>query len=348
MEMEKAARLLAKKLVETSGRRVVFDESHKDKLVRNSDFAYVVGDSKIIDYQKDYKKYFSQGSTNKMSIEEALQGIIPEEANYLFASDPVQWGDNHLGMNVVPYTIIGKDERSVIKERFYKGDNLEVREAVESLGIENFFLLYNIYSTKKFLKFYNLLDVLSENRFFAEALAKKEHKHVDKLEEFIQGQEHLDNLNYLIRMLGPSRGAFAMNDNVCSDEFSILMKHMGDYSDFFNFVFNIPLEDRDLETNKQLLKRHSSSLSIDTILLKEYVQGNSFIEYFKALDKPLKENVVNVLEGHKPVNDSYNSFLFEQGFKEVMNLSDYSFWYKNDYAGKFIDAFKAEGREKKI
>ena len=108
MEREKAARLLTKNLVESDGRKIVFDDSHKDRLVKNSDFVYVAGEPKIIDYHKDYKKYFSQSSKDKNSIDEVLQGIIPEEANYLFASKMAPWGDIHMGINIVPYVIIGK------------------------------------------------------------------------------------------------------------------------------------------------------------------------------------------------------------------------------------------------
>lgn len=353
MEQEKAVRLLTKKLVEDSGRAVVFDKSHKNRLIGNANLAYVVGESKIVDYEKYGKKYFSQGEYEKKeysgkSIEDVLKDVVPDEANYLFASKPISWGDHHLGLNVVPYAILGSEERVAIKERFYKCSDVAVREAIDSLKIENFLEIYNIYSTKQFLAVYKAIDLIFQNPEFLNHFVQNpiEHRHV-KIKGFTKENHDFNLLNSLLKRLDIKCGAFSDGMDVCTEYTSMLMKGLSKHSDFFRFVFSLPSEDQDVETNKLLLKHHPSLLNVDTILLKEYSQGKFFKEYFGILDCHQKENVLNLLKDCLSRNPEYDSFLFSLGFKDVMNLSDYRSWGKND-PKTFIDSFQKECREKKV
>ena len=361
MEEEKAVKILTKKLVENSGRTIVFNQSHKDKLVKNTDLVYIVGDSKILDYERDYKKYFSQGnqfgilpdmklkSYEGPSIEEALRGIIPDEANYLFASTPIRWNDYHLGMNVVPYAILGDKECTAIKKMFYKSDDLEVREAIESLKIENFFGLYDLYSTKKIFTLYRFIDDLFQNPRISGAFTKDpvSHNHIDRLENAIKQDHDLNLINSLLKRLDAKYGTFSVYAKVCTEELDSMMKHLNKHLDFFSFVLDLPSDEQDIETNRLLLKHYGPLLNMDTIILKEYSQGQFFKEYFEILEEDQKENIVRLLKNYSPNDPGYDSFLFSLGFKEVMNLSDYTLWYEND-SEKFIASFQEESREKKI
>ncbi|MDP2909442.1 MAG: hypothetical protein Q8N77_06580 [Nanoarchaeota archaeon] len=353
MEQEKAVRLLTKKLVEASGRAVVFDKSHKDRLIGNANLAYVAGESKIVDYEKYGKKYFSQGEYEKKeysgkSIEDVLKGIVSDEANYLFASKPISWGEHHLGINVVPYAILGSEERVAIRERFYKCSDVAVREAIGSLKIENFLEIYNIYSTKQFLALYKAIDRILQNPEFLSHFVQNpiEHRHI-RVKGFTKENHDFDLLNSLLKRLDIKCGAFSDGMDVCTEYTSMLMKGLSNHSDFFRFVFSLPPEEQDVETNKLLLKMHPSLLDVDTTLLKEYSQGKFFKEYFEVLDGYQKENVLNLLKDCPSRNPEYDSFLFSLGFKDVMNLSDYRLWYETD-SKRFIDSFQKEGREKKF
>jgi len=359
MEEEKAVKILTKRLAENSGGTLVFNKVHQKEIIKNTDLVYIVGDPKIIECSKDYQKYFFRETKSEVEsdeggqdggklIREVLQGKIPEEANYLFDSTETTLCKGNPRIKLVPYAIIGDKERRAIKKRFYKSDDLEVREAIKSLEIENFFGLYNLYANREFFAFYNLLDEFLQNQQITESLAQNpiNHQHF-KIKDVTKKDHDLDRINSLIKRMGVKCGVFKEEYEVCTEYLNILIGHLNSYSDFFRFVFDLPLDEQDIATNKLLLKHPTSSLNIEDIIIKEYSQGAFFKEYFGMLDKYQKENSILLLKNCMPHDSGYNSFLFGLGFKDVLDLTDFRSLYEHE-PKKFIEAFPEECEEKKI
>ncbi|MBL7100862.1 MAG: hypothetical protein ISS23_02830 [Nanoarchaeota archaeon] len=359
MEEEKAVKFLTKKLVEHYGRTILFNTLHQDRIIRNAKYVYTVGDLKIIGYSIAYKRDLSKGifeigyNTEKKqpggkSIGDILQEGCSDETNYLFASHPLGLDNVHVYINVVPYAIIGDKEHIAIKEKFYNSSDLAVREAIGSLEIENFSRLHEkIDCPRQFLAFYRFIADLFQNPKVTKYFNKDGHYHLAKFPKLLKKDHDLNLIDKLVSRLNVRCGYINSRTELCTEDFGKLMRHLSQYPDFFRFAFDQPSDEQTIELNKFLLKNHPSFFNINTILIKEYSQGQSFKEHFEILSKYQKEDVTHLLKDCQPKDPEYKSFLLGLDFKQVINLSDYRLWYEND-SQKFIEYFQEESKEKKI
>jgi len=113
------------------------------------------------------------------------------------------------------------------------------------------------------------------------------------------------------------------------------------YSPFLNFVFNLPYDEQNIDTNKKILKRYSGCFNcieelVKEALVKEYSQGKHFQEYFESIDHFEQKKVVEAIKGleRKPDHDVY---LLKKGYiageDSAINL------YKQDAQG-FMNYFR--------
>jgi len=113
---------------------------------------------------------------------------------------------------------------------------------------------------------------------------------------------------------------------------------------FLELIFTLPEEDQVLGTNQAILRRFSSYVDYIEILTREYSGGKHFQDYFKCLDSGYQKQIFNSLTNVKERNLINDSFLWENGFKEVR--LDHIELYK-DNASKFIEYFKNRSLEEK-
>ena len=106
---------------------------------------------------------------------------------------------------------------------------------------------------------------------------------------------------------------------------------------FNEFVFSLPYEGQNIESNKFLLTHRVEKAYLHDILTNEYAKGKYFQEYFNSLQNYQQRDIAKCLARVQNRNFSNDSFLWSKGFKEI-NL-DYMEFYKND-SQRFIDYFK--------
>lgn len=110
---------------------------------------------------------------------------------------------------------------------------------------------------------------------------------------------------------------------------------------FINFVFGLPYEEQNIESNKNLLQEYSSGDLIH-IITKEYSEGKHFKEYFEAFGHYFSSTkVVEALKDleRKPDNDVY---IFKKGF--VLGEDSAIRLYRQDAQG-FMNYFQKLGDE---
>jgi hypothetical protein len=108
------------------------------------------------------------------------------------------------------------------------------------------------------------------------------------------------------------------------------------YSPFLNFVFNLPYEEQNIESNKKIIRAFSSGYDLIKIMTKEYAEGKHFQEYFENISHFEEKKVVESIKclERKPDHDVY---LLKKGYiageDSAVNL------YKQD-AQAFINYFR--------
>ena len=109
--------------------------------------------------------------------------------------------------------------------------------------------------------------------------------------------------------------------------------------EFYDFAFNLPYEDQNIEANQFILRANSAEMDYIPILTKEYAKGKHFMEYFECLDTEQQKKIIIELKAIPNNNLKYNEFLWEKGFKEV-TLNHKELYYSNNE--EFIDYFKSK------
>lgn len=360
MDKYEATKLLTEKLVEHLGRLTVCDENYQKKLLGETQHAYVVGNYVEAILNRDYNmiwytKNYGQKGTKGNTLEDVIQESIPKEANYLFASVGKKLNDCRVLVTVTPYSIIGGREIEAIQSLFYKAYNAQIREAIHTLDIKDFFELYNIYSDttpEEFLKLFfssfekfkkELLDFLGSLKYdsdddamlnqFGDKFGIQElNSQLEKFQvDFIFPLER----NYIHKTLIDGLASLLQRHNPPTDwEGESVLK----------FVFALPYEDQNLEINKLFLQKFSPLLDVNNILLKEYQQGKYFKEYFELLDLDKKKEITRLVKHSEIENKDCNAFLWSQGFKDVG--MDYLKLYREDH-DVFIEYFNSRSKEGK-
>ncbi|MBM3199796.1 hypothetical protein FJZ53_02575 [Candidatus Woesearchaeota archaeon] len=115
------------------------------------------------------------------------------------------------------------------------------------------------------------------------------------------------------------------------------------YSPFFEFVFSLPYEDQNIESNKKILTIMPRTCDLVGIMSKEYAEGKHFQEYFGNLSHYEEAQVIEALKRleRKPDQDV---FLLTRGY--VMGEESAITLYRND-ANSFMRYFDKLGDESK-
>ncbi len=363
MDKYEATKTLTGKLAEHFGTLVVSDDVYKDQLVKKAQHVYVIGNPIDVGLYRDGSQilYIKKDANNKCieskKLEDVITEFIPAGTNYIFSSSKVMMNENRLVFNVTPYSIIGDKEIEALKSMFYKKYDINAKEALDTLGIKNFFELYQSYFNNDtefqkllFNNFENfkkeLLDFLKDCKYDGDGDTK--------LEAF-ESKFGLSNLNSQFKKLGINFHITTENKYIKRNEVNRLTKLLeehdpllsaeGSFSlEFLKFVFTLPYEDQNIEMNKSLLKKFNHILDLKTLLLKEFKQGKHFKEYFELLEDNKQEEIVKIIKQSGFQNSDINHYLWMMGSKDIR--LDYLKLYKEE-AEEFISYFKDRPSEEK-
>lgn len=355
MDKYQATKTLTEKLAEHFGKLVISDDNSKKNILEKAEYSYPAGNSLDIFVERDFpeiryvKKIDNGSKIVSQKIEEVIDKIVPPEANYVFLSDKTALGEYKCLVSLTPYAIIGDKEIEAVKRLFYKKYDIDVKEALNTLGIKDFFELYQSYSNND-SEFHKLLFNNFENfkKEFLDFLKDRKYDgdNDTKLDAFdskfgvpyLNSQFKKLNINFCI----PIENKYIKKNRIDElvkllEEHDPVLSAEGPFSlEFIKFVFTTPYEDQSIEMNKYLLKKFNHILDVKTILLKEFKQGKHFKEYFELLEEGKQKEIVKLINQSGLQNSDYNSFLWLKGFKDVS--LDYLKLYKGD-SGRFIEYF---------
>ena len=370
MDKYKATKVLAKELAKHNGQIVISDRHYMKKLIDESEHAYVTGNP----LEFGYKIYPTNTSSSRYKIycldpdktqdrydclENFVKGQAPAEANYLFDSrDHKKSYDNWRKTDLTPYAIIGSKEIEDVKRLLYKNYDVEIRESISALGIQDYLQLFQAYSedSKDFTR-----QHLELPKFCKQTIEFLKKLRFDSSDEVHQDEFKkiggLDNLNSRLTNLKIDFDLQTRNSTtwIKKPNVTILTDLLNEkFEDnleltieFCKFAFEMPYEDQNIEINRCILNKYSKIVKLDTdiILLKEF-QGKHFKKYFDALADKDKKRVVRMIKSSGMEDTENSSFLWSKGFKEV-DL-DHMDLYKKD-TDEFIKYFQGKtAQEKRI
>ncbi len=366
MDKYEATKTLTGKLAEHFGTLVVSDEVYKDLLVKKAQHVYVIGNPIDVGLYREGSQisYTKRDANNKCieskKLEDVITKFIPVGTNYLFTSPKVMMNENRMVFNVTPYLIIGDKELEAVKKLFYKTYDPNIREAVSSLGIKDFFELYHAYRYNN-ERFQSLFCNNFEN-FKSEILEFVQSLHYDSSNETrldaFEAKFKIEKLNSRLKEFGvkfvlPTTQQFNW---IKKHELDLLVDLLNNHIppidkdplnvEFLKFVFEIPYEDQNLDMNRYMFQNFGKFLNINLIVLKEYSNGRYFKDYFDLLDGNKQREIVQFVKQSRVQNQDYNHYLWMRGSKDIR--LDYLKLYREDAEG-FINYF-AERRveEKKV
>ena len=359
MDKRTATLTLTEKLQQMGYVNLVADTAVKSYLLENAKSAVLdIGDNsprvmdfKEIDFSKD-SKY------DKLSLS-SLKQKCPQ-ANYLFAEgNKIRLKGESRNTLITPAAIIGEAEARILKKEYYKDVPYLMQRALEVLEIPNFIADYELYSslcndnidTQELglkAKFSN-----KNSRFYVPYKGSKsieigdivQCKKTDKfyLVENIESKRILGtrfNDDELKIPCKEGRYGFCLNENIKR----IYKSYSTLSTKFKDFAFALPAEDQDIYLNQMILETITNIDTITDILYNAYRDEKNFGEYFDVVNKDAQDQAFNVLKSIQERNSSYDSFLWDKGFKEV-NL-DYMRLYKKDYQ-EFIEYFRNKKQDEK-
>ena len=360
MDKYKATTTLTERLAGHFGKLIISDSSSKEKILADSKYSYPVGNYIDMYLERDlprvcYRIGLIDGrDIRSQKIEGVIDKIVSPEANYVFLSDKVSLGDYKCLVSLTPYAIIGPKETEAVKNKFYKDYDINVREAIRTLGIQDFFEMYRHYfdngsKLKKLLFSFReeLLNFLDSREYDVD-----DETRIDAFERTFG----IENLNSNFRKLGVNFFIDPRGRNFIKKSAVVTLSKMlkececqlfprEQYKiDFLKFVFELPYEDQNIEMNKVLFKSFKKDLNTDFILLEEFKQGKYFKEYFELLDKDGQEEIVSLIKESNLKNPEYNAFLWSKGYKNV-DL-DYLSLYNKCSQG-FVEYFQSRSTEEK-
>jgi len=117
-----------------------------------------------------------------------------------------------------------------------------------------------------------------------------------------------------------------------------------DDSPFFDFVFNLPYEEQNIESNKKMLRITPINFDLVGVIVKEYAEGKHFHEYFENISNSEGKKVVEAIKHleRKPDNDV---FLLTKGY--VVGEDSAMHLYRQNMPQAFINYFKKLNDESK-
>lgn len=363
MDKCQAAKVLTENIVKNYGRLVIHDEAYKQKLLKESEHAYVINNSLDIFLERDFpamtyiKRVDDKNVLKSQKIEELVDKLVPSEANYVFLSNKTPLSETKCLINMTPYAIIGDKEIEGIKRSFYKTYDPVIREAISSLGVKDFFPLYNTYMhNKDFREIFCNFEAFKKG--FLEFLKKRTYDSSDdtRISSFDE-DFGISQLNKQLKEMGINFSFPPIDKSTWVKRQSIngLIKQLENHTfdlgfedssklEFLKFIFELPYEERNLEMDKFLFQKFNQYLDVNIIMLKEYQQGKYFKDLFEILKEPQQKMVINFVSQNSIQNQDYNHYLWMKGFKEIRQ--DYLKLYQEDAEG-FINYFTDRCTEEK-
>lgn len=205
---------------------------------------------------------------------------------------------------ITPVALIGKNEERILREIFYKNVPLHINEVFSTLEIRSFEELYQDYSKN------------SQN-FVNQTISAK-----------------IEKDDVVETKCSNHRGIWRYEDLKwkCTDHFTIIKKSEFARS-FLDFVFRMPEEDQNQESNNLILKELSEIMPPSEILLEVYERGDKkFSEYFEQVEEESKKNLAERIRnlGKEQQNKDLNVFLFGKGYDVYVEFLDL---YRKDSDG---------------
>lgn len=363
MDRYQATKTLTEKLAGHFGKLVVSDHNSKKRLLKKAKYSYPIGSSFDIFTERDFPKldYVKRVSNDEVirnrNLDEFVDKLVSPEANYVFFSDKAVLGEYKCLVSLTPYAIIGGKELEAVKRLFYKTYNVNIREAISSLEIKDFFMLYNTYKYNKdfpdlFCNFENFKKDILEFLKTCTYDSSNDTRASEFEERFgiaeINSRLKKMNINFTLPPLEKSNWIKKQSVNSL---IKLLQNHTFDLEfedslklEFLKFIFELPCEERNLEMDKFLFQKFNQHLDTYTIMLKEYQQGKFFKDFFEILNDSQQKMIVNVINQSNVQNQDYNHYLWMKGSKEIR--LDYLKLYKEDSEG-FISYYEDRHMEEK-
>ncbi|MDP2908809.1 MAG: hypothetical protein Q8N77_03300 [Nanoarchaeota archaeon] len=302
--------------------------------------------SEIDDYGKALEEYCSDVKDANYVFVEPMGGLSPA------GGDSVEsW--ILLANTLTFFALVGEKEEKQLRGMFYKDVPRDIIRSMDSSGIKNFIGIYKAYRDNG--------DLISHPHLgfcdgFLELISKLEYDNdhevnVRKFDEL----GGLSGLNSRLFELGINERLYVSERHTSYVEESTVFRVRSQLTQFRNrikndkflneflyFVFSLPREEQNVESNIIILNDPPSLDFVVGILNEEYTKGCNFSKYFEALDREAKESVVESLKSIPERKPVYDSFIWSQGFKNVE--LDYINLYKDD-AKRFIEYFSSRGIE---
>ena len=305
-------------------------------------------------------------------VHTTLSGLIKNiescnGANYFFIDTPLHNESsnslNNLHFFVTPYSIIGEKEINHLRKSFYKDVQPQIQGAMDVLNIENYADVYSLYTNNISL---NLTGTAVKDFLDSEL-------HLDYFNDWgnkniividIESVGNLNRLNLEFENIGlksqldttkyrEEKAIKAYPKRINKKNIKEVVNEMEQKSflfaqedtrkemlkNFWDFVFTIPYNHQNIQSNQAILKSHAGEIDYISILGNEYNKGRHFPEYFNCLDDLQQQRVARCLKNTPERNIANDSFLWSKGFKEISR--DYMDIYKKD-ADEFIEYFKSK------
>ena len=352
MDKRTATLTLTEKLQQMGYVNIVHDDVLKSYFLEKAksvvlDFGY--SKSQIVDFK-------GIDISSERNIEITLSDFKTKfpKANYLFAKEKmITQGAVSCRNLITPAAIIGEAEERILKKECYKDVLYDIHNALEVLDIPNFIEIYDIY-----------LSLKDDNIDFKELSGQKDSSIMYRpfkkedtigIGDIIQGYE--SKKYYLVkeiqkdgikgpRFLDDQLNTLDENDSNCPNKYinPIYKFYPIILLEFMKFVLTLPKEEQNININEKILKSLPNSNILTEILRNEYLKGENFTKYFNAVNENAQKETINDFKSIQERNSSYDSFLWDKGFKEV-NL-DYMRLYKKDYQ-EFIEYFRNKKQDEK-
>jgi len=380
MDKEKATKILTKELVKLKDQKFITNAAYQKQILEKALFCYPVEyeeplpmkcyvkdlnglsgsdvDSFIKDYKKTIAYYCSKVEDANYVFLDHFENLSQTRSqyatlySYLLCTDKFSF-----------FALIGNQEAEFLIRNFYKNVSLEIVKAMDTLDIKHFVNDYKAYKehgfserieasklAKKFVEYY-----INNARGDRDGEVSEDH--------IINNAGGIDFLNKSFKKLGIEAIISKIKDRksdlvkypnyVHTDNLSRVANQLDkilqtngiqDSDNFFNFIFTLPYEDQNIEANKSIFKNIPPNFDYAHFLVQEYSNGKYFEDYFDCLDAERQKKVVEHLKSVPVKNQTYNSFLWKKGFKDVD--VDYMVMYKTD-SESFIDYFAGRTTDEK-
>lgn len=350
MDKEEAIRILAGQLV-----RLGYINIEKDSMLQ-----YYLGQahhSVLIPNRDDKpKRYYEIEGKGIKFDEQEIKLAKQLGANYLF-TDFIAGAGGYVGggygtiqpdsiERITAFALITGHEERILRERYYRDVPNQILDAMDTLDLKHFVRDYEMYLNGQicidnlreyYAKYPGLRGKGLEVGDLVYGRDKNKHDLFGRVTTFCLAKEEDIWMTYIDKYTDCSFKEIELtSQNYYSRRF-IKLSH---WTDFFDFIFKLPLEERNIETDKRILTEFSHLFDCKEALLGDYRRiPEIFTQYLGVLEEEQQKSVVEFIKGldKEKQNPDINMQLFEFGFDGLyLQFLDL---YQNNPAGfmKYLD-----------